>query len=275
MPGHAADVPRRVPRRALLKGGLAASLSAVPLAMLLADPRLARAAAATTQTVSLTTPGGRTVAAALARPDASPAPAVLLIHEWWGLNDQIKSVAADFARHGYVALAVDLFDGAVATTADQAKAQVAAVDAAAATETLTAWIAWLRVQEAVAKRDGVGQVATIGWCFGGGWSLNASIAAPVDATVIYYGRVDRPREDLARLHGPVLGHFATQDQWINQDMVGQFAAHLEALGHPHEIHWYDAPHAFANPTTSRYDAEDAVLAWRRTQAFLAATLGAG
>src|SRR3546814_14136984 len=88
-----------------------------------------------------------------------------------------------------------------------------AVKPAVATETLVGWIGWLKKHEAFA-----GKIGTIGWCFGGGWSLNASIAAPVDATVIYYGRVDRDAEDLKKLKGPVLGHFATQDKSINKQM---------------------------------------------------------
>ncbi|MEX0815517.1 MAG: dienelactone hydrolase family protein, partial [Dongiaceae bacterium] len=102
----------------------------------------------------------------------------------------------------------------------------------------------------------------------GGWSLNASIAAPVAATVIYYGRVERPAADLAALAGPVLGHFADQDQWINRAMVGGFEAAMKQAGKSLETHWYSADHAFANPTSARYDREDAQTSWRRTLAFL-------
>ena len=73
---------------------------------------------------------------------------------------------------------------------------------------------WLRKHE-----RGNGKVATIGWCFGGGWSLNASLAAPVDATVVYYGNVAKKTDQLTSLKGPVLGHFATKDKWINQKMI--------------------------------------------------------
>ena len=122
--------------------GLAAGL---PLAVVLADPLLARVAAGGgLETVTIPA-AGRKVSGSLALPAKAPAAAVLLIHEWWGLNDQIKSVAAEFARLGYVALALDMY---------------------------------------------AGKVGTIGWCFGGSLSLDASIATPVDATVVYYGRVD-------------------------------------------------------------------------------------
>src|SRR3546814_19725630 len=98
-----------------------------------------------------------------------------------------------------------------------------AVKPAVATETLVGWIGWLKKHEAFA-----GKIGTIGWCFGGGWSLDASIATPVDATVIYYGRVTRDAEDLKKMKGPVLGHFGTQDKSINTAMVGQFEAAMRS-----------------------------------------------
>ena len=251
-------------RRSLLAG-----IASLPLATILADPRLARAAAEETQTVTITTPSGHKVSGALALPDAKPAPAVLLIHEWWGLNDHIKTMAVEFAKQGYVALAVDLYGGKVAMADDRdaAKALMSAVDGGVATETLTAWAQWLRAHEA-----STGKLGTVGWCFGGGWSLNASIATPVDATVIYYGRVNRASEDFVNLKGPVQGHFATRDGFINSDMVGEFEKMMAEAKKSLEVHWYVADHAFANPTGSRYDEEDAALAWTRTLTFLARNL---
>jgi carboxymethylenebutenolidase len=254
---------QQLARRHLLLGGIAG----LPLAAILADPRLARAAAAKLDKVTLKTQGGRDVSASLALPAVTPAPAILLVHEWWGLNDQIKSVAGEFAAEGYVALAVDLYDGKVADTRDGAQALMKAVDPAVAGDTLGSWIAWLKGHDKVA-----GKIGTVGWCFGGGWSLNASTLAPVDATVVYYGRVNQAEEQLARLQGPVLGHFASRDQWINQEMVGGFEAKMKALGKSVETHWYEADHAFANPSGGRYDAEDAQLSWRRTLDFFRANL---
>lgn len=239
------------------------STLARPLAAVLLDPRRAGAAGATLEDVAITTAGGHDVAAALGRPAAT----VVLIHEWWGLNDQIKAVAATLADAGYLALAVDLYGGGVATTPDAAKALMGAVDPAVATETLVAWIDWLRGQP-----DCTGKVGTVGWRFGGGWSLQAGLARPVDATVIYYGNVAKTAAELAPLAGPVQGHFATQDQWINQAMVDGFTQATAAAGKSAEIHWYEADHAFANPTGGRYDGADANLAWERTLAFLGANL---
>jgi carboxymethylenebutenolidase len=251
-------MPLSLSRRDIVKG-MAAGL---PLAAVLADPVLARAAAGTLEAVSITTDGGRPVNAALAMPATTPAPAVLLVHEWWGLNDQIKSVAADLARQGYIGLAIDLYDGKVADSPDVAGRLMQAVDPAAALDTAASWTRWLK-----ANPKGDGKVGTVGWCFGGGWSLNASIAEPVDATVVYYGTVDRPAEQLAHLKGPVLGHFATRDHWITREMVDGFEKAMDAAGKAYTVYWYDADHAFANPSGGRYDAADAALAWERTLAF--------
>ena len=250
-------------RRGVLKGA-----AALPLAAILASPSLARAAADSLETVRLTTAGGKSVTAALALPDATPAPAVLLVHEWWGLNDQIKSVAGAFAGEGYVALAIDLYDGRIADSRSAARGLMGQVDSDEAFDTVASWVRWLKAQTTVS-----GRVGTVGWCFGGGWSLNASIAEPVDATVVYYGRVNQPSDQLAKLRGPVLGHFATRDGWIDRDMVGGFEDRMKALGQTLTSHWYEADHAFANPTSARYDAGDAALAWRRTLDFFKTHLG--
>ncbi|MFQ5985354.1 MAG: dienelactone hydrolase family protein [Alphaproteobacteria bacterium] len=249
-------------RRTVLKG-----LAGAPLAAVLADPHLARAAAESLEPVGLKTAGGKEVFAALAVPDQTPAPAVLLVHEWWGLNDQIKSVAREFAGEGFLALAADLYDGEVADDPDRARALTKRVVAAEAFDTLGSWIDWVKETS-----PGTGKVGTVGWCFGGGWSLNASLVRPIDATVVYYGNVRKTAAELAPLKGPVLGHFATRDRWINAEMVSGFAAAMDAAGKTYEVHWYEADHAFANPTQARYDAADAALAWRRTLAFLRAHL---
>ena len=255
-------------RRSVLKGLAGLPLVGFPLAAVLADPRLARAAADGLETVSITTPGGASVSAALARPAAAPAPALLVVHEWWGLNDQIKSVARAFADQGYAALAVDLYDGKLADNPEDARAYMGQVVGAEATATLAAWIDWLQSLDHTTAKLG-----TVGWCFGGGWSLNASLARPADATVIYYGRLGKTKDQLAALKGPVLGHYASRDKWINHEMVDGFEKAMTAANKPFTSHWYEADHAFANPTGARYDQEDAALAWRRTLDFFEANLG--
>ena len=245
-------------RRELLKGG-----AALPLAAVLASPGLARAAARSTQEVHLTLADGTQVGGALALPDGKGRAGIVLIHEWWGLNDQIRAVAAEFARLGFVALAADLYGGKSATSPDAARGLMQAVDGALATRTLVAWVDWLRSHEASTDK-----VATIGWCFGGGWSLNASIATPVDATIVYYGNVKKTAAEVATLRGPVLGHYATEDKWIDANMVAGFETSMQKAGKSVTSHWYEAKHGFANPTTARYDQADAELAWKRTVSFL-------
>ena len=240
-----------------------APLAGFPLAATLADPKLARAAVANLHDYTINTPQGRRVNGALAMPIGVPAPTVILIHDGWGLNDQIKTVTAEYGRQGYLAVAVDLMAGSVATTTEEARALTRSVDPAAATDTLAGWIEWLRVHDASNRKIG-----TVGWCFGGGWALNASIATPVEATVIYYGRVTRVAGDLRKLKGPVLGHFATRDRFVGAAMVTAWEQAMNEAGKAYETHWYDADRGFANPTSARYDETDARLAWGRTLAFL-------
>lgn len=249
-------------RRRLLKG-----LAGLPLATILADPELARATAAATETVTITTTGGRRVSGALARPATATAPVIVLVHEWWGLNDQIKSVAVDLAAQGYLALALDLMGGTVAQTPAEASALVQLVDPVAATETVAAWLAWGRTAP-----GGDGHVGIVGWCYGGGFALLGSTQAPADATVVYYGKCDLPAEQLARLKGPVLGHFGTQDPRMNHEMVGKFEAAMKQDGKAETVYWYDAPHAFANPTGANYHKAETQLAWQRTLEFFAKNL---
>lgn len=250
-------------RRAFLRG-----VATLPLAAVLADKALAQAAAATLETVQIPFGNGRSLPGALALPAAPKGPAVILVHEWWGLNDQIKAVAAELGQKGYVALAVDLF-GKVAEDAEAARNLVQSLDPQAATAGLVAAVQSLRGHE-----RSTGKVATMGWCFGGGWALNAAIATPVEGTVVYYGNVRKTPAEVKTLKGPVLGHFGTLDKSINGEMVMAFEKAMRDAGKGDQFttYWYEADHAFANPTGARYDAEDAALAWERTLFFLNRTL---
>lgn len=213
--------------------------------------------------MTLTSDSGVKSSAYVALPEAEQAPTLLLFHEWWGLNDQIKSVAREFANEGFIAVAIDLYQGRVATSRDEARAYKDGVDSQWANAAVSGWIEWLKQH----SRSN-GKVATLGWCYGGGWSLDASLLAPIDATVIYYGSVARKADELKPLKGPILGHFGTLDKFINEKMVGAFERELDKNGHPYHNYWYTADHAFANPTGARYDADDAALSWSRTLAFL-------
>jgi carboxymethylenebutenolidase len=255
----------KIERRTVLKG--AASL---PLAAVLADPLIARAVAQSLDNVTITTPNGRKVTGSVAWPQAESAPAIMLFPEWWGLNDQIKSVAAELAKLGYVAVGVDLYDGKVASDPKEAMGLMRAAmsDLDKGVDTSAGWVEWLRKNEKVN-----GKVGTIGWCFGGGWSLNASIARPVEATVIYYGNVTRTVDQLKKLKGPVMGHFGSKDKNINETMVNGFVQNMAAAEKPLQVYWYDADHAFANPTGNRFSEPAATASWERTTAFFKQHLG--
>ena len=242
-------------------------LAGISLAGLLMDSKRVAEAASGLETV-ITQASGTQVMASLALPALTPAGAVVLIHEWWGLNDQIKAVASEVAGLGYIALAIDLYGGNVATNPGEANKYMLAVDPAMARATMSAWVDWLR-----ARPDCTGKVASIGWCFGGGMSLQAALDRPLEGAIVYYGNVERRAEELSALKGPVLGQFATRDQWINPAMVAGFERAMKSAGKSLEDYSYEADHAFANPTGQNYDAEDARTAWDRTVAFLEQVLG--
>lgn len=194
-------------------------------------------------------------------------PGLIVIHEWWGLNDNIRQMTAQLAGQGYRALAVDLYGGRV--TADPAEArelvQAAMAQPETATANLKAAYAYLTGTERAPR------VAAIGWCFGGGMALNAALALPaeLDAVVIYYGRLVTDRDRLAALQMPVIGFFGGQDQGIPVETVRTFEETMNALGKNVTVHVYEAAdHAFANPSGTRYDAAAAEDAWSRTLAFL-------
>lgn len=204
----------------------------------------------------------------LAVPKAAPRGAVLVVHEWWGLNDHIKHEADLLAQQGYEALAVDLYDGHVAATPDEATKLMEKLDDARATQIEKAGLAYLHAQLPAAK------IATVGWCMGGGQSLNASLAAPelVSGTVIYYGMPVTDVAKLKTLKGPVLGIWANKDGWITPDKVAAFDKALSAAAVPHEFHAYDADHAFANPTGGKFNPPAAKDADAHRDAFLAKVL---
>jgi carboxymethylenebutenolidase len=203
--------------------------------------------------------------------DGEPRAAVLVIHEWWGLNDHIRHWTDRIASGGYVALAVDLYGGTVATTPDEAMAAMRAVDEAAATESIRRAVAFLESDPRTAAASGARGV--IGWCFGGGWSLEGALrVGGFDAVVVYYGRPVTDVERLRTLGAPLLGVFGNQDESIPPARVDEFERALGEAGVEHEILRFDAPHAFANPSGPRYHREAAAAAWEATRAFLHRTL---
>ena len=196
-----------------------------------------------------------------------PLPAIIVIHEWWGLNDNVRAMADRLAGEGYIVLAVDLFGGASATTPEQARQQMLRVveNPRAANESIR------QAYEFVDSTAGAPRIGSLGWCFGGGWSLNTAILLPdeIDATVIYYGQVTDDEERLRPISSPILGLFGAQDQGITVEAVQNFEAALERLRKNYDIHIYPgADHAFANPTGTAYNAAVAEDAWQKTLEFL-------
>jgi carboxymethylenebutenolidase len=204
----------------------------------------------------------------LSLPESSkpPLPAVVVIHEWWGLNDHVRHWTDRLAADGYAALAIDLYDGKTADDAGEANELVKRVDPVRAQEILTAAHRFLREDPRIAaKHRGV-----IGWCFGGGWALRHAIATPdLDAAVMYYGSLVMDEAELAKIGAPLLGVFGDRDKSLPPQAVDEFVAAVQRAGKSIELHRYDAEHAFANPSGARYDSASAADAWTHVRAFFA------
>jgi carboxymethylenebutenolidase len=198
-------------------------------------------------------------------PGPGPHPGIVVIHEWWGLNANIEHWADRLASAGWAALAIDLYGGTVATTPDRAMAAMKTVDEAKAQETITAAIDYLKTDPRIAapKR------AVIGWCFGGGWSLQTALHHPeLDGAIIYYGMLETDPAKLAGIKARVVGIFGDRDKGIPPAEVDKFEAALKEAGVKADIYRYDAEHAFANPSNPHYDEPSAGNAWNHVLAFL-------
>ena len=173
---------------------------------------------------------------------------LFVIHEWWGLNDYIRKEAATYAAGlpGVNVIALDLYDGQVATTADEAGKLMQAVK----TERAQAII-----KGAQAYAGPKAQFASVGWCFGGGWSLQAALLGGKQTVgcVMYYGMPEKDVARLKTLNSDVLGIFASQEKWISPEVVAQFQKDMAAAGKKLTVKSYDADHAFANPSNPKYN----------------------
>jgi carboxymethylenebutenolidase len=190
-------------------------------------------------------------------------PGVIMIHENRGLRPEIKATAEQLAKEGYLVLAVDLYNGKVLETQEEARANSANFKQDEGLKNLKAAVAYL-------KQKGATKMASLGWCFGGGQSLQLSLSGePLDATVIYYGRLVTKPEELAPIKWPVLGVFGEEDQSITKDTVKEFDAALDTRGIENEIYVYPGVgHAFANPSGMNYAPEETKDAWTKTTEFL-------
>jgi carboxymethylenebutenolidase len=190
-------------------------------------------------------------------------PGIVVIQEWWGLNDQICGVADRFARTGYNALAPDLYKGQVTTTPDEANHLMSGLDFPDATHED------LRGAAQHLQRTS-GRVGVIGFCMGGALTIAALVhVREFAAGVCFYGIPPKEFADPATITAPFQGHFANRDDWCTPAAVDQLETALKAAGAAHEIFRYDAAHAFFNERSAAYDLASANQAWERTASFLA------
>lgn len=203
--------------------------------------------------------------------NASKLPAVIMIHENKGLNDHIKNMANLLARQGYVVLAVDLFKGEVSVDPNDTRRMVQSVrnnseHAISNLQTAVKYVGSLPNVDS-------SKVASIGWCFGGGQSLQLALNSqdhPLAATILYYGApLITDKGNLSKIKWPVLGIFGDQDRGIPVEQVNQFKASLDEVGITNEIQIYPGVgHAFANPSGANYAPNETEDAWKKTLSFL-------
>jgi carboxymethylenebutenolidase len=218
------------------------------------------------QTIEFKRPDGRTTRGYLASA-GDRAPGIVVIQEWWGLNDQICGVADRFARAGFHALAPDLYKGKVVTKDDEANHLMSSLDFPDAThQDIRGAVQYLRAKS--------GKVGVMGFCMGGALTIAAAVHVPeVAAGVCFYGIPPGDFADPARIRVPLQGHFASKDGWCTPAAAQDLEKAMRAAGAAPEIHHYAADHAFFNERRAEvYDANCANQAWERTIAFLGRTL---
>jgi carboxymethylenebutenolidase len=193
------------------------------------------------------------------------APGLVLVQEWWGLNDHIRSLADRFAAAGFITLAPDLYHGKVTNDAGEAGQLMQALDGKRAIDDIAGAVAFLAVH---ARSSG--KVGITGFCMGGAYAFAATAAIPeIAAAVPFYGIPPAERLDFARMKAPILAHFASRDQWATAARAGEIKKDLEAHHGSMRLEVYEADHAFMNDTRPEvYAPEAASLAWERTLAFL-------
>lgn len=201
---------------------------------------------------------------------AEPLPAIIIIHDWWGLDGDVRNAASRLASEGYMVLAVDLYGGETVTGVEAARAKMISV-----VENPGDVESNLRQALDFVNIAGAPKKATLGWGFGGGWSLNSAMLFPndVDAAVIFYGQVSNDEDRLRAINAPVLGLFGARDRGIKIESVDEFEAAMQRLRKDLTLQIYqEVGHAFDDPTRSNYDSKIAEDAWRRAVEFFAGNL---
>jgi carboxymethylenebutenolidase len=237
------------------------------LLLLAANPMLARGAGKT-ETVSYKS-GDETVSSYLALPESGGKhPAIIVIHEWWGLNDWVKQQAEKFAGQGYVALAVDLYRGKTGTTPDEAHILMRGLPDDRGLRDLEAAFTYLAARPDVDAK----KIGAIGWCMGGGWSIKLAEDQPkLAAFVVNYGSLPTDPAIIAKIQAPMLGNFGAEDKGIPPESVKAFEGAMKSAGKAEDIKIYDgAGHAFQNPDNKAgYRPEATADADKRIDGFFA------
>jgi len=197
----------------------------------------------------------------------SDRPGIIVIQEWWGLNDQICGVADRFARAGYNALAPDLYEGRVTQEPDEANHMMTGLDFPGATHQD------IRGAAQHLAAAGNGKVAVMGFCMGGALTIASAVHVPeCSVAVCFYGIPPKEFADASTIKIPFQGHFAIQDDWCTPEAVDALEADMKSGGVDHELYRYDAQHAFFNEVSDAYDVGSARDSWARMAEFLSARL---
>jgi carboxymethylenebutenolidase len=220
--------------------------------------------------------GAGTTPGYLAEPNSGRGPATIVLQEWWGLEEHIRSVCDRLAAEGFFALAPDLYRGDSTTKPSEAQQKLMALNMAQAEQDMCGAADFLASREGV---EGAG-VGSVGFCLGGGLSVWALATCPkVIAAASYYYVMPHGKPDFSMLKGPVLGHFGTADEFVPLDAAKELEAEMRAAGAEVTFHFYEgATHAFFNDLdrperVGVYDPEAAELSWQRTVSFLRSALG--
>ena len=210
--------------------------------------------------------GGMKVQGALSEPSGTgKAPTVVLVQEYWGLNDHVKSLVDRLAGEGFLVVAPDLYHGKLAKDGAEAGQLMAALDTLEAMKEIGASATFLK-----GHARGNGKVGVVGFCLGGALSFAAACHVEgLSAVVPFYGVPPADKVDYAKVTAPVLAHFAKVDPWATVEKAEGIKAQIEATGHSMQLEIYDAGHAFMNDARPEaYDEKSAKLAWQRTVDFL-------
>lgn len=224
------------------------------------------ATATATTRVEFETKSGKKASGELAVPaGAGKAPSVVLVQEWWGLNDHIRSLLGRLAAEGFVALAPDLYHGKVTKDAEEASKLMTALDRGQALEEIEGAAQFLLAHERAGGRVGV-----MGFCMGGSLSFRAAeTISDFSCAVPFYGAPPAAEYNVSKVRAPIQAHFAGRDQWATPANAEQIMKNLNARGGTMELFVYDADHAFVNDTRPDvYSPENAKLAWERAMKFL-------